>query len=135
MYYFTNYSPSIDKYIIVCDEEKKNIVVMWADGQKYYDDTIDEMINDDSVEILSNARKWLDRYFSGEKPSISEIPLSPIGTAFRQEVWKFLYNIPYGEVITYGEIAKKLNREKLLGQALGVVGGAVVHTPISIIIP
>ena len=136
MYYFTNYSSPIGKYIIVCDEEKKNIVGIWADGQKHYADTIDEMINDDSIEILSKTKKWLDRYFAGEKPSISEIPLAPIGTTFRQEVWKILCDIPYGEVITYGEIAEKmaekLNREKMSGQA---VGGAVGHTPISIIIP
>ena len=137
MYYFTNYSSPIGMYTIVCDEEKKNIVGIWAEEQKHYADTINgKMIKDDNIEILTSTKKWLNRYFAGEKPSISELPLTPTGTDFRQEVWKILCEIPYGEVITYGEIAKKmakkLNKEKMSGQA---VGGAVGHTPISIIIP
>ena len=78
----------------------------------------------------------LDRYFAGEKPEISELPLAPIGGEFRQAVWKILCEIPYGQVTTYGEIAKKIaaqrNRKTMSAQA---VGGAVGHNPISIIIP
>lgn len=59
-----------------------------------------------------------------------------IGSAFRQSVWGILREIPYGEVLTYGDIAKKmaakLGRERMSSQA---VGGAVGHNPISIIIP
>ena len=136
MYYFTNYSSPIGMYTIVCDDEKKNIVGVWIKGQKHYATTVDEMVKDDNIEVLNMTKNWLDRYFAGEKPSISELPLTPTGTDFRQEVWKILCEIPYGEVITYGEIAKKmakkLNKEKMSGQA---VGGAVGHTPISIIIP
>ena len=136
MYYFINYPSPIGMYTIVCDDEKKNIVGVWIKGQKYYATTVDEMVKDDNIEVLNMTKNWLDRYFAGEKPSISELPLTPTGTDFRQEVWKILCEIPYGEVITYGEIAKKmakkLNKEKMSGQA---VGGAVGHTPISIIIP
>ena len=67
---------------------------------------------------------------------ISQLPLGPVGGAFRQEVWKLLCEIPYGQVTTYGEIAKKMaakaNRPSMSSQA---VGGAVGHNPISIIIP
>ena len=58
------------------------------------------------------------------------------GTAFQMEVWDILQKIPYGEVVTYGdvaaEIARKRNLKKMSAQA---VGGAVGHNPISIIIP
>ncbi|MHA7751182.1 MULTISPECIES: methylated-DNA--[protein]-cysteine S-methyltransferase [Paenibacillus] len=57
--------------------------------------------------IFDTVKKWLDKYFAGEKPDISELPLSPKGSGFRQEVWSILCKIPYGEVITYGDIAKK----------------------------
>lgn len=81
-------------------------------------------------------KKWLDRYFNGEKPKISEIDLSPKGSEFAKKVWEILCKIPYGEVTTYGEIAKKIaktmNKDKMSAQA---VGGAVGHNPISIIIP
>ena len=74
--------------------------------------------------------------FKGEKPDIKELSLKPQGSLFRQEVWKLLCEIPYGEVTTYGKIAKvvaqKLHKEKMSGQA---VGNAVGHNPISIIIP
>jgi len=86
--------------------------------------------------VFDAAQKWLDRYFAGEKPGISEFLLAPIGGAFRQGVWVILCDIPYGEVITYGDIAKKMavkmGKDSMSGQA---VGGAVGHNPISIIIP
>ena len=59
-----------------------------------------------------------------------------MGGEFRQMVWKMLMEIPYGEVVTYGELAKRIAKqrgiEKMSAQA---VGGAVGHNPISIIIP
>ena len=79
---------------------------------------------------------WLDRYFAGENPQISELPLAPSGSDFRQMVWKILCDIPSGQTTTYGEIAKKIaartGRSTMSAQA---VGGAVGHNPISIIIP
>jgi methylated-DNA-[protein]-cysteine S-methyltransferase len=82
------------------------------------------------------VKKWLDRYFDGEKPDLSELPLAPTGGEFRRMVWDILCEIPYGEVVTYGDIAKKMaqkmKRKSMSSQA---VGGAVGHNPISIIIP
>jgi methylated-DNA-[protein]-cysteine S-methyltransferase len=86
--------------------------------------------------VFAAATQWLDRYFAGERPTISELLLAPKGSQFRQNVWKILREIPYGEVTTYGEIAKQMaetmNKEKMASQA---VGGAVGHNPISIIVP
>ena len=62
--------------------------------------------------------------------------LAPIGGNFRQEVWKILCEIPYGQTITYGEIARQMARE--MGRktmSAQAVGGAVGHNPISILIP
>ncbi|WP_295925618.1 methylated-DNA--[protein]-cysteine S-methyltransferase, partial [uncultured Akkermansia sp.] len=82
------------------------------------------------------AKDWLDRYFAGGRAPIAQLPLAPVGGEFRQAVWKILCGIPYGEVTTYGEIARKMaargNRRSMSAQA---VGGAVGHNPISIIIP
>lgn len=86
--------------------------------------------------ILPRTKEWLDRYFAGKRPAISELALAPAGSEFRRAVWKILCEIPYGEVTTYGEIARKiakqLGMESMSAQA---VGGAVGHNPISIIIP
>lgn len=137
MYYCTTYASPVGNLIIVCDEEQKHIIGLWLEGQKYFLGTLKEIPKEQTgIPILEKASGWLDNYFAGKKPEISELPLAPIGSAFRQDVWKILCEIPYGGVTTYGEIAKKMavkmDRETMSAQA---VGGAVAHNPISIIIP
>ncbi|WP_310605463.1 methylated-DNA--[protein]-cysteine S-methyltransferase [Anaerosporobacter sp.] len=135
MYYSTTHQSPIGTITLACN--KDSLVGLWLDGQKYHGGTIsEEMQKNDMMPIFDNVKKWLDRYFAGEKPAISELSLAPIGSEFRQGVWDILCEIPYGDVITYGDIAKKMavkmNRESMSSQA---VGGAVGHNPISIIIP
>jgi methylated-DNA-[protein]-cysteine S-methyltransferase len=134
MYYSTTYSSPIGTITLACCDD--NLVGLWTEGQKYHGDTIpDVMIENNDIPIFGTAKSWLDKYFAGEKPDI-KLPLAPIGGEFRQSVWKILCEIPYGKVITYGDIAKKIamkmGRERMSSQA---VGGAVGHNPISIIIP
>jgi methylated-DNA-[protein]-cysteine S-methyltransferase len=135
MYYQTTYPSPVG--IITLASDGNGLVGTWIKGQKYHGATIPEgaiVLGD--MPIFDTVKKWLNKYFAGEKPDISELPLSPIGSGFRQEVWSILCEIPYGEVITYGDIAKKMaakmNKESMSSQA---VGGAVGHNPISIIIP
>lgn len=86
--------------------------------------------------VLRLTADWLDRYFGGAKPSPSELPLSPQGNAFRRAVWELLCEIPYGECVTYGFLAREYCRrtgaERMSAQA---IGGAVGHNPIMIAIP
>ena len=69
----------------------------------------------------------------------AKTPASPLalqGTAFRQEVWKLLLLIPYGETVSYGEIAKKIAVQRgLSAMSAQAVGGAVGHNPVSLIVP
>ena len=114
-----------------------NLVGLYMENQKYYLNGLkQELTSKDNLQVFENTKKWLDRYFEKEKPSIKEIPIAPKGGEFRQKVWKILCEIPYGQTITYGEIAKRIakqmNKEKMSAQA---VGNAVGHNPISIIIP
>lgn len=96
----------------------------------------EEIKENKNERILIKTKKWLDEYFNGKKPEISELDLAPNGSEFAKNVWEILCEIPYGKVTTYGEIAKKMakimHKEKMSAQA---VGGAVGHNPISIIIP
>jgi len=137
MYYSTTYPSPVGMLTLACDGEGSNLVGLWMEGQKYHGGTVpEEMSEKDDMPVFGAAKKWLDRYFAGEKPAVSQLPLAPIGGKFRQEVWGILCEIPYGEVITYGDIAKKvaakMNKESMSSQA---VGGAVGHNPISIMIP
>lgn len=135
MYYKTNYESPIGNLTIASDG--KNLSGLWIEGQKYFAATVtDEMQLCDDLEIFEETKKWLDRYFSNKKPKITELSLSPGGNPFRQEVWKILCEIPYGEVTTYGAIAQKIAKKRgLAHMSAQAIGGAVGHNPISIIIP
>lgn len=134
MFFSTCQSP-VGKITMASDG--KSLVGLWIDGQKYFGGIHDgNMQGKDDLYIFDKTKEWLYRYFNGLKPDISELSLEPIGGEFRKAVWDILCSIPYGEVTTYGDIAKKMaekmNRSHMSAQA---VGGAVGHNPISIIIP
>lgn len=118
-------------------ERYERLVGLWMDGQKYFLGSLREEPRErKATPVLRQAEQWLDRYFAGGKPAVRELPLAPIGSEFRKEVWQILCGIPYGETITYGEISQKLAaRRGLERMSAQAVGGAVGHNPISIIIP
>ena len=133
--YSTSYLSPVGRLKLASDG--RSLVGLWIEGQKYFGDTVrDEMVEENRLALFDSVTEWLDRYFSGKKPTPDELPLAPAGGAFRQAVWKILCQIPYGEVLTYGEIARqlalKMHRSHMSAQA---VGGAVGHNPISIVIP
>jgi methylated-DNA-[protein]-cysteine S-methyltransferase len=135
MYYSASYQSPVGALTLACDGN--SLTGLWIAGQKYHRDTMPEgsALKDD-IPVFKAAKNWLDLYFAGKKPSISQLPLAPVGNEFRQGVWSILQKIPYGKVITYGSIAKmmalKMRRARMSAQA---VGGAVGHNPIGIIIP
>ena len=79
---------------------------------------------------LRAAAAQLGEYFSGGRRSFS-LPLAPHGTAFQLAVWKALADIPYGETITYGELAQRVGRPAAF-RAVGQANGA---NPIPIVYP
>ena len=135
MYHTTHYPSPFGTMTLAC--EGGRLVGLWMAGQKYHKEPLQgEMIEKNNLPIFTATKKWLDRYFAGKNPAVTELPLAPIGSAFRQEVWKILCEIPYGEVVTYGNIAKQMAAKmKIRKMASQAVGGAVGHNPISIIIP
>ena len=108
---------------------------LWFDGQKYFLDTLCKEHEEKELPVFEQADHWLDLYFSGTAPSFTP-PLKPKGTAFRKAVSEIMLSIPYGQTMTYGEIAGKIAKQRGLAQmSAQAVGGAVGHNPISIIIP
>ncbi len=130
MIYTTHYKSPVGDILLA--SKNNRLIGLWIEGQKYYLSNLKDEIKEEDTEILIKTKEWLDRYFKGEKPSINELDLNPLGSDFRKSVWKILCEIPYGEVITYKSIAKQKGLKKMSSQA---VGGAVSHNPISIIIP
>ena len=117
MTYIQHYDAPLGRILLAADEV--GLTGLWFDGAKYFAD----------------ARRWLDLYFAGQEPGFLP-PLHPAGSTFQQAVWALLLQIPYGQTVTYGELARQLaekqGRPRMSAQA---VGGAVGHNKISIIIP
>ena len=135
MIYYKEYKSPIGKLTLVSDGTY--LIGLYIDGQKYFLENInEEMQKNDNLIIFKNTEDWLDKYFKGLKPNIKDLKLKLKGSDFRIMVWHILASIPYGEIITYGEIAKRvakiMSKSKMSSQA---IGGAVSHNPISIIIP
>jgi len=134
-YQSTIYQSPVGPLTLASEGDK--LVGLWLEESRFRDEKFFRAANgQEDAPVLPAAKNWLDRYFAGGKPAISELPLAPSGGAFRQLVWALLCEIPYGQVTTYGALAKKvaamMGKERMASQA---VGGAVGHNPISIIIP
>ena len=129
MYYSTDYNSPLGEMIFVSDGEA--VCGVWFKGQKNFNSPIHEgLIHDDDLAIFKKVKIWFDSYFDGVNPEI-DFELKPDGSEFRMKVWKMLCEIPYGETLTYGEIAREIS-PTMSAQA---VGGAVGHNPIAILIP
>lgn len=81
-------------------------------------------------ESCAAALQQLEEYFVGARTSF-ELPIAPSGSPFQLEVWSALCDIPYGETISYGELARRVGRPKA-SRAVGLANG---RNPISIIVP
>lgn len=135
MVYTSYYDSPVGRILLAAKNDA--LVGLWIENQKYFLGSLkEEQKQQEDYPALKKARIWLDRYFSGEKPEITELKLAPAGSEFRRAVWEVLCQIPYGKITTYGEIskkvAKKFGKEHMSAQA---VGGAIGHNAVSIIIP
>ena len=130
MFYRTVYPSPLGEITLVCDDDA--LVHLSLPGQGEFSHNAAEMPHP----ILTQTKDWLGRYFAADAPSPAELPLRPAGTDFRQLIWKLLLEIPYGQTVSYGSLAKKaaaiLGKPRMSAQA---VGGAVGANPIAIVIP
>ncbi len=113
-------------------ESPLGILLLKSDGQSVTEITFSEKESRtlNSCAILESCMQQLEAYFSGKSRSF-DLPLKPEGTDFQQRVWNELCKIPYGETITYMELAVRLGDAK----AIRAVGTANGRNPIAIVIP
>lgn len=114
------------------------LTALWFDSQKQNSCSLEkeqENLVNTTDHVLKETEKWLNTYFRGIEPNF----LPPIlfdGTKFQETVWDILLSIPYGEIITYGEIADKIAKVRGLDRmSAQAVGSAISHNPIALIIP
>lgn len=111
------------------------LIGLWFDGQKYFAETLSAEHREMRLPIFAQTVEWLDQYFSGKVPVFTPA-LNLQTTPFRKDVWEFLLTIPYGQTISYGELAERLAAQRgMTAGSARAVGGAVGHNPISLIIP
>jgi len=128
MDYTTHYSSPIGDITMASDG--KALVGLWFDGQKYFADTLAiEHEERPDLPLFAETRRWLDMFFSGKAPNFTP-PLAMRGSDFRKRVWQTLLEIPFGQTMTYGDIALRLGC-----RSAQAIGGAVGHNSISLIIP
>lgn len=133
MQYISHYRSPLGDILLAADQNC--LTGLWFEGQKYFALHLDKEREEKEIPVFEKTKEWLDIYFSGKEPDFT-VPLRFIGTDFQKEVWKILCSIPYGQTMTYGEIAGKLaekrGKKSMSAQA---VGGAVGHNRISILVP
>lgn len=135
MIYKTHYDSPLGGMLLSADD--KGLTGLWFDGQKYFAYGLEELeaCEEQENSILTEAKRWLDIYFSGKEPDF-DLPISLSGTDFQKKVWGILCTIPYGKTMTYGQIAAQLAAEQgAAHMSAQAVGGAVGHNPLSIIVP
>jgi methylated-DNA-[protein]-cysteine S-methyltransferase len=90
----------------------------------------DESWQEGGHPVLQCATEQLAEYFAGTR-RIFDLPLAPRGTAFQQAVWRSLATIPYGETISYTQLASRVGRPA----AVRAVGAANGRNPLPIVLP
>jgi methylated-DNA-[protein]-cysteine S-methyltransferase len=98
------------------------------DGQRHAPAHSQDWERDDAG--FKDVVAQLDAYFAGERREF-EVPLRMEGTDFQQSVWARLCEIPYGETISYGELARRVGSPKA-SRAVGLANG---RNPVAIIVP
>ena len=114
--------------LITMAGEGDALVGLWLERQKHFASTLGPDAVEGWLPVFGETSRWLDIYFSGAEPGFMP-RLDLRGTPFRQVVWKDLLAIPYGETVSYGELARRV------GTSPRAIGGAVGHNPVSIIVP
>ena len=133
MYYTFDYISPLGGITMASDGQ--SLTGLWFDGQKYFADNLPEEHIKRQLPVFMQAAEWLDVYFSGKAPNFTP-PLSMEGISpFRKRVWEIMLGIPFGQVSTYGQIAKQIAAETGRNVSAQAVGGAVGHNSISLIIP
>jgi methylated-DNA-[protein]-cysteine S-methyltransferase len=108
----------------------RSLTGLHTDSDKHRPAMGPDWIRDEAAKPFAEVKAQLRAYFEGPLTEF-DLPLAPQGTEFQLRVWQELRGIPYGETISYAELARRIGRP----QASRAVGHANARNPISIIVP
>ena len=133
MNYIYRYNSPLGSIILASNGD--SLTGLWFDGQKFFPHKLISESIESEQPIFTQTCNWLDIYFSGEVPDFTP-PISLNTTPFRKEVCDIMLTIPFGQTMTYGEIANIIAKQRGIARmSAQAVGGAVGHNPVSLIIP
>jgi methylated-DNA-[protein]-cysteine S-methyltransferase len=118
------YDTPIGRLVLECDGDV--LIGIWLPDERRHG----RNDADDVLPVLKETASQLDEYFAGERTDF-DVPMELDGTDFQREVWAELTRIPYGETISYGELARRVGRPS----APRAVGQANGRNPIPVIVP
>ena len=128
MQYIYNYKSSIGNILLFSDGE-------YLTGLSFCAPKLENCYEEKKLMVFEQTITWLNTYFSGTNPNFTPL-FRMAGTEFQINVWKLLLKIPYGQTVTYGQLANELALQmgvkRMSAQA---VGGAIGRNKIAIIIP
>ena len=128
MVHTARYDSPLGQITLAAEEDL--LTGLWFEGQKHFGSALSCPVQSGGMPVLEEAQRWLDQYFLGRQRELfTKILLK--GTAFQQQVWTELQQIPYGKTVTYGYIAEIIGKPG----AAQAVGSAVGRNPVSIMIP
>ena len=109
MTYSTEYPSPLGTIILACDEDA--VIGLWFNGQRHYGNILPPETERGEHPLLREAKRWLDIYFSGREPDFLP-PMRYDSTPFRKCICDIMLTIPYGQTMTYGEIAAQAARRQ-----------------------
>lgn len=118
---------SVDGRLCLCDwpAQRHRILV-----QRRLEKALGATFADGTSDVIELAARQLDEYFAGRR-RVFDVPLLPVSTDFQESVWTGLLSIPYGQTVSYAELARRIGRP----EAVRAVANAVGANAISIFIP
>lgn len=126
-------TPEVFDDLVMCGDDEA-LTGLWFEGSR------DDWRNTRGCErretpVFRDTRRWLDKYFAGHDPGFTPNYRIEGWTPFRQAVIGEMLRIPYGATVSYGDIAKAIEKKRGGRASAQAVGGAVGWNPICIIIP
>ncbi|CCI84724.1 methylated-DNA--protein-cysteine methyltransferase [Lactobacillus pasteurii DSM 23907 = CRBIP 24.76] len=125
------YDSPFGKILLASDQA--GLTGLWFEDDRGYADNLTSEHRLGESSFVKDAKEWLDLYFAKQKPDFTP-KLHLQGTDFQIKVWQELMKIPYGQVISYKDLAQKVSSDpKHL--PIRAAGGAVGKNHITVIIP
>jgi methylated-DNA-[protein]-cysteine S-methyltransferase len=120
----------LGEMLLVATPDGSALCGLYLERQKFYPGTSVRLRDAPRLPLFARAASQLRDYFAGARTRF-DLPLAPNGTAFQQDVWSAIRDVPFGQTISYAELARRCGRPS----AVRAAGAATGRNPMTIIVP